>query len=259
MIALLGPERLPDGLIESPRTRRRQPVTTYVLVPGAGGDPWEWHRIVPELEARGHDVVPVTLPAGDDAAGWAEYADAIVTAIGDRTGLVLVAQSLAGFSAPLVCERVPVDLLVLLNAMIPRPGETGNAWWSNTRRKEAERAYFATIGLPPEAAEDDAVVYFHDVPPEVVEEAFRRSEPQQSMTPMDQPWPLAAWPDVPTRVLIGRHDRLFPAAFQRRVARERLGIEGDEIDGGHMVALSHPRELVERLEAWRRELPSRSP
>ena len=95
-------------------------------------------------------------------------------------------------------------------------------------------------------------MYFHDVPLDVVEAAFRRGEPAQSSTPMGQPWPLEAWPDVPTRVLAGRDDRLFPVEFQRRVARERLGLEADEIDGGHLVALSRPRELAERLESyWR--------
>jgi pimeloyl-ACP methyl ester carboxylesterase len=223
-------------------------VATFVLIPGAGGEPWEWHLLVPELETFGHDAVAVTLPAGDDRAGWSEYADAIVAAIGDRPDVVLVAQSLAGFSAPLVCERRKVDLLVLLNAMIPLPGETGNEWWSNTRRKEAEQAYFATVGLPPETADDELAVYFHDVPPEVVAEA-EGHELQQSMTPMGQPWPLDAWPRVPTCVLAGRDDRLFPAAFQRRIALERLGIVADEIAGGHMAALSHPRELAERLHA----------
>ena len=47
---------------------------------------------------------------------------------------------------------------------------------------------------------------------------------------------------------------MFPLDFQRRVARERLRIEVDEIDGGHMVAMSHPRELADRLEAVRREV-----
>jgi hypothetical protein len=51
--------------------------------------------------------------------------------------------------------------------------------------------------------------------------------------------------------VVGRDDRLFPAVFQRRVARERLGIDTDEIDGGHMVALSRPRELADRLETIR--------
>jgi pimeloyl-ACP methyl ester carboxylesterase len=70
---------------------------------------------------------------------------------------------------------------------------------------------------------------------------------------MEQPWPLAPWPDVATRVLAGRDDRLFPAAFQRRVARERPGINADEIEGGHLVALSHPQELADRLDIYRRE------
>ena len=228
-------------------------MATYGLIPGAGGDDRFWDRVVPELAARGHEVVAVALPAADESAGWAEYADAITRAIGNRTSLVLVAQSLAGFSAPLVCERRPVDLLVLLNAMIPRPSETGGEWWSNTGQGAAQRDYLAGIGLSPEAAHDDAVLYFHDVPPDVVADALTRGEPAQSMTPMSQPWPLTAWPDVPTRVLVGRDDRLFPAAFQRRVARERLGIEADEIDGGHLVALSRPRELADRLETYRLE------
>jgi pimeloyl-ACP methyl ester carboxylesterase len=226
-------------------------MATFVLIPGAGGDGWFWHRLVPELGWRGHDVVAVTLPAGDDAAGWAEYADAIVRAVGDRTDLTLVAQSLAGFSAPLACERLPVDLLVLLNAMIPQPGETGNDWWSNTGQGSAQRDYLAELGLSTESANDDAVVYFHDVPDAVTAEAYRRGEPDQTMTPMRQPWPLSAWPDVPTRVLVGRDDRLFPATFQRRVARERLGLETDEIDGGHLVAMSRPAELAERLDLLR--------
>jgi pimeloyl-ACP methyl ester carboxylesterase len=231
---------------------------TYVLIPGAGGDDWYWHRLVSELEAGGHGVVALRLPAGDDSAGWSEYADAIGRAIGNRTDLILVAQSLAGFSAPLVCERLAVDLLVLLNAMIPRPGETGNEWWSNTGWRAAQRDYLVSIALSPEDVEDERILYFHDVPPEITEEAFERGEPEQSMTPMTQPWPLTAWPAVPTEVLAGRDDRLFPAPFQRRIARERLGVEADEIEGGHLVALSRPRELAERLESYREGRPRRA-
>lgn len=229
-------------------------MSTYVLIPGAGGDARYWYRTVPLLEERGHVAVAVSLPAGDDAAGWAEYASTIVDAIGRRSGLILVAQSLAGFSAPLVCDRAPVELLVLLNAMIPRPGETGGDWWSTTGQGEAMRAYLAQLGLPPGAADDDDIMYFHDVSPEVQEEAFGGVEPQQSWTPMTQAWPLDAWPDVPTQVLVGREDRLFPAGFQRRIARERLGIEPDELDGGHLLALSNPGGLVDRLESHRKEI-----
>jgi pimeloyl-ACP methyl ester carboxylesterase len=74
------------------------------------------------------------------------------------------------------------------------------------------------------------------------------------MTPLDEPWPLTAWPNVPTRVLAGRHDRMFPLDFQRRVARERLGIEVEAVDGGHMVALSNPTALADRLETYHLEV-----
>jgi pimeloyl-ACP methyl ester carboxylesterase len=76
---------------------------------------------------------------------------------------------------------------------------------------------------------------------------------------MREPWPLAAWPDVPTRYLLCRDDRLFPAEWTRRVVRERLGIEAEEIEGGHCPFLSRPRELADRLEAYRTAQKGRPP
>ena len=89
-----------------------------------------------------------------------------------------------------------------------------------------------------------------DVPPDLAAEALRRGR-RQSDTPGKEPWPLPAWPDVPTRFLLCRDDRLFPAEFMRRVAQDRLGITADEIDGSHCAALSRPGELADRLEAFR--------
>jgi pimeloyl-ACP methyl ester carboxylesterase len=229
-------------------------MATYVLIPGAGGSAFYWHRVEPLLRERGHEVVAVDLPAGDEAAGLTEYADTVVEAIGDRTGVVLVAQSLGGLSAPLVAARVPVDLLVMLNAMIPRPGESGGEWWGNTGQSAASAEMAAREGRPAEF--DLERDFFHDVPAEVTAAVFARGEPPQSGTPFEKPWPLDAWPDVPTRFLQARDDRLFPVEFQRRQARERLGIEIDVMPGGHLVALSQPAELVERLERYRAELPS---
>ena len=213
---------------------------TFVLVPGAGGAAWYWHRVVAELERRGGKAIAVELHADDDSAGLAEYADVVVEAIGNRRPVVLVAQSLGGFTAPLVCERVPVELLILVNAMVPRPGETFDEWWAATGWKEE-------VG---EVDMDEA--FFHDVPADVKAEATKE-EPPQSATPLGQPWPLERWPDVPTRFVQGRDDRLFPLAFQRRVARERLGLELDDVPGGHLVALSRPVELVDALLALTRE------
>ncbi len=222
----------------------------YVLIPGAGGAAWYWHLVAAELSERGHEVVPVDLPADDDTAGLAEYTDSIVDAVGQRIDLVLVAQSLGGFTAPLACQRLPVSLLVLVNAMIPRPGETAGQWWANTGQPQAQREKDVRDGRSADASFDMDTYFLHDLPRHITDEAWAHDRNQSDM-PFGQPWPLTAWPDVPTRVLIGRDDRFFPAAFQRRIAQERLGIVPDEMPGGHLVALGHPQELADRLEAYR--------
>lgn len=225
-------------------------MATYVLVPGAMGSSWYWHRVEPLLRERGHDVVAPDLPADDDSAGLARYADVIDTAIGDRRGLVLVAQSMGALSAPLVAARRAVELLVLVAPMIPRPGETGDAWWTSTGQTDAERALAEEEGRPTHGGFDPTVTFLHDCPPDVAAEANRRAG-AQSTRPFEDPWPLAAWPAVPTRVIACRRDRLFPLAFMRRLSRERLGIVPDEIDTGHLPALALPGALVDLLERLR--------
>jgi pimeloyl-ACP methyl ester carboxylesterase len=216
-------------------------MATYVLIHGAGDVAWYWHLLDSELRQRGHDVVAMDLPSDDDSAGLSEYADTVVDAIGGRTDLVVVAQSFGGFTAPLVCDRLPVDLMVMLAAMIPSPGERPEDWRRNTGYESSDKY------------EDEFAIFYHDVSPDLVAEAMKRGR-DQSGTPMEKPWPLNAWPDVRTKVLLCRDDRCFPAEFMRRVSRDRLSITPDEIDGGHCIALSRPKELAERLESYRAEL-----
>jgi pimeloyl-ACP methyl ester carboxylesterase len=214
-------------------------MATYVLIHGAGDVAWYWHLVEPELRARGHDVIAVDLPCEDDSAGLAEYAQTVLAAIGDRRHLVVVAQSSGAYTAPLVCAAVPTDLLVLVAGMVPLPGESAEEMFAATGYAQEYR------GDP-----SDLAVFYHDVPRELAEQALARSR-RQSPTPGRQPWPLSAWPRVPARFLLCRNDRLFPAAWLRRVVRARLGITPEEIDSGHCPALSRPNELATRLEAYR--------
>ncbi len=228
-------------------------MATYVLIPGAGSDPWYWHLVAPRLAALGHDVVNPDLPVGEDGVTFSDYADVVVDAIGDRTDLVVVAHSLGGFTAPLVCDRLAVDVLVLVAAMVPRPGESPGEWWGHTGYEAAARAQAQRDGRDPDDHRLEAL-FFHDVPADVTAAAMRRGSREEPASVFAAPWPLAAWPDVPTRFLLCRDDRFFPAEFQRRVVRERLGIVPDEMPGGHLPALAHPDELVARLEASRAEV-----
>ena len=106
--------------------------------------------------------------------------------------------------------------------MIPAPGESPIDYWTNTRYDQETH----------ERYDDEVALFYQDVPADLASEALRRSR-VQSETRMGEPSPMTAWPDVPTRVLLCRSDRLFPAPYLRRVARERLGITPDEMEGGH--------------------------
>jgi pimeloyl-ACP methyl ester carboxylesterase len=223
-------------------------MATFVLIPGAGGAAWYWHLVEPVLRQQGHDVIAVDLPGDDASAGLAEYTDLVVDAIGDQTGIVLVAQSFAGFTAPLVCERVRVDLLVMVAAMVPKPGESSEEWLANTGWEQARLSAAARDGRTAAQANDFKDLFFHDVPLEIVAEAAEHERDETGAG--SEPWPLAAWPKVPTKFLLCRDDHFFPAEFQRRVVKERLGVIPDEIDGGHCVALSRPKELAERLDGY---------
>ena len=222
-------------------------MSLFVLIPGAGGAAWYWHRVVPELRASGHEAVAVDLPGADESAGLPEYADAVIAAIGDRRDVVVVGQSMGAFTAPVACARTPVRLLVLVNPMIPRPAETAGEWWGNTGW-EAARVAAATAGGYP--AEFDLAAYFlHDVPADVAAAGEAHNQAEAGIA-FGQPCAIGRWPDVPTRVLAGRDDRFFPLDFQRRVTRERLGAEVDVLPGGHLAALSRPAELAGRLTAY---------
>jgi pimeloyl-ACP methyl ester carboxylesterase len=222
---------------------------TYVLIPGAGGSPWTWHRVAADLRQRGHEVVAVDLPCDDESAGLAEYVDAAVTAVArshhDDNDVTVVAHSLGGFTAAHLCQRVDVDLLVLLAAMFPVAGESPGEWWDHTGWDQARAEEVRRQG----GDDSPEATFSHDLPPDLAAEVGAHIR-QQSGTVFARPYPLTAWPDVPVAVLIGRDDRFFPADFQRRVTQERLGVVPDELACGHLPMLARPAELVSRLEAY---------
>lgn len=224
---------------------------TFALLPGAGGAArWYWQRVIPLLEAAGHPVVAVELPAADDSAGLAEYAEVAVAALADAAApLIVVAQSMGSFTAPMVASALGATRIILVNPMVPAPGEAPGDWWEATGQPAARAEHLQRIGLG-RSDFDPIEDFFHDVPDAVRAAVLAEPEPPQSDAPFGQPWPLTAWPDIPTTVIQGADDRLFPLQFQRRVVRERLGLDVDVVPGGHLNALSRPDELATRLLSY---------
>ena len=122
--------------------------------------------------------------------------------------------------------------------MVPSPGETAEEMFANT-------------SWQPERLEDSSTrsVFYHDVPSDLADQALTH-ERRQSDTPGRQPWPLPAWPEIPTRFVLCRNDRFFPAPWLRPLVRDRLRIDPDEIESGHCPALSRPHELATLLERY---------
>jgi pimeloyl-ACP methyl ester carboxylesterase len=213
-------------------------MATFAFIHGAGDVGWYWHLVEADLRRRGHHTVAPDLPTDDDTAGLSQYADVVVDAIGGRRDVVVVAQSFGGYVAPIVAERVGARLIVLVAGMVPQPGETAEELFRNTRWQPGQGDDTGT-----------RAVFYHDVPDELAEAAMAHGR-RQSDTPGREPWPLARWPDLPTRFILGRDDRFFPAAWLRTVVTERLGLTPDEIDSGHCPALSRPHDLADLLESY---------
>ncbi len=225
-------------------------MTTFVLVHGASSDHRYWSRVAPLLIASGHTVVTPDLPVSDETAGFGEYVEAVVTAIGNRAPVVLVGQSMGAFTVPLVAQRVPTTLLVLLAPMIPAPGESCGEWWAATGHRAAVEANAHELGLDPARLDptvDHRTVFFHDLPSDLVAELEAAGPLPQAGSIFGMRYPLQRWPDVPTRVVAARDDRMFPLPFVRRLASQRLGVEAEVVPGGHLVALGHPREVATTL------------
>src|ERR1700761_4426245 len=143
-------------------------MSVFVLVPGAGGSGWYWHLVARELAGLGHQAIAVDLPGADESAGLPEYADAVAAAAGDHREVIVVGQSMGAFTAPVACSRVPARLLVLVNPMIPRPGETPGEWWEHTGWEAARVAAAQAGGYP--GGVDLASYFLHDVPADVAAE-----------------------------------------------------------------------------------------
>lgn len=220
---------------------REASVATFVLIHGGGGSGWDWHLVEPRLHALGHETVAVDLPISDPKADLGDYVDAAVAAVGDRQQLIVVGHSLGGFTAPLVAGRLHAELLVFLSGMVPLPGEAPQDWWSATGHDKED------------VSNDEMVAFYNDVPADLVAVARTKERPEQGGW-MERPWPAERLPDLPTKAILGRDDGFFPPDFMRRQIRDRLGIEPDEIPGGHYLTISQPDAVAEQLDRYAREL-----
>lgn len=235
-------------------------MSTFVLVHGAWHGAWCWHKVVPRLEAAGHEVVTLDLPAhGTDTTPVAEVTlDDHVERVGDvleaqDEPAILVGHSMGGVIITQTAEEYPeyIDTLVYLTAFLLDDGE------NLLQYAEADEESVVTANLIVDEEAGHATVA-----EDAVEEAFYAdcsaadvtlarslltAEPLAGMvTPVDTS--EANFGSVPRVYIECQRDQAITPETQRSM-RENLSCEHVRtLDTSHSPFLSAPEALVEQLD-----------
>ncbi len=221
---------------------------SYCLIHGSGQGPQGWKLLVHELERRGHRVLTPALRLSKTDEGSAWHADSLVEALKcsgqEPSDVVCVAHSASGMYLPLVAERWLPRRMVFLAALIPLPGI------SIIEQYRADPLMFnpAWIGKNPMEDEVALEFVFHDCPPNRLDWALSTRVFFYAKRALEEPCPLATWPSVPATYVACAEDRTIAPEWQRRAAKEWLGVEPVELPGGHCPHVSRPETLADVLE-----------
>jgi pimeloyl-ACP methyl ester carboxylesterase len=224
----------------------------FVLVHGGYHGGWCWEKLVPELERLGHSTIAPDLPCDDPAAGYPEYVEAVLDAMGDSSGedVVLVGHSLGCYTVPLVALQRRVGRLILLCAVPSLPGEPVPMGPESmlTDALVNARMHVDESGLMMMSPADCYHQFYAGLDTETALAALRRLRPQGSR-PLAEPWPLGSWPEVPKTVVLAESDNIVRLEGGIGAARKLLdGGEPVLVPGGHSVFLTDPARLAGILD-----------
>jgi len=223
-------------------------MTAYCLIHGSGQGPDGWRLLAHELQRRGHRVLTPAFQVSRAEEGAAWHAQTIVNAL-DRSGMnpadvVCVAHSASGMYLPLIAERWSPRRMVFLAAVVPRPGV------SIIEQYRADPSMFNPAWVGQNPLEDRVALDFvyHDCPPDRLDWALSTRLVFYAKRAMNEPCSLRSWPAVPSTYVVCSDDRTITPAWQRKAARELLGVEPIELPGGHCPHVSRPDALADLLE-----------
>jgi pimeloyl-ACP methyl ester carboxylesterase len=232
-------------------------LTTFVLIHGAWHGGWCWDRVAPRLSDAGHRVVAPDLPCDVVGAGAADYAAAVLEALGTEPAgdVVVAAHSAGGHTVPVVTAGTGARAVVLLSALLPQPGRRFVE--QNAEEHVLLTGYQAGVQrdaegrrrwTDPELARDHL---YNGCSPEDAAWAYARLRPQAS-TIFSEVSPLAAWPPATATIVDVRapEDRIVSPEWARVAVSQRLGVDSIVLEGvGHSSMLSHPDRVAEILLA----------
>ncbi|MCB2130026.1 MAG: alpha/beta fold hydrolase [Rhodobacteraceae bacterium] len=229
----------------------------FLLIHGSCHGAWCWHEVIPLLEAAGHKVRAIDLPAhgADDTpasdATLSLYADAILNAAEDRVHLV--GHSAAGFPITLAAERAPdrIARLIYLCAYVPKPGMS----MIDMRRAGPRQTLTGVVHADPGGityrvdADGARRCFYHDCDDSAVDFALQRLCPEPIMPQSTVLPPLQRWSSVEKHYLLCEDDHTIPPEYQHRMSAEFPAETVHPLPCGHSPFFAVPRLLAAHLDA----------
>lgn len=251
----------------------------FVLVHGGFHGAWCWSRVIPELQALGHEAIAVDLPGHGVRRDEPSTLDGRRQAVLDvmRRGDILVGHSGGGYEITLAADAAPdkVGHLIYLAAALPiqgrplieasggRPADEVEQD-GKTQLMTDETGMMKFIRLNDrgrmECCDFQAVwdFFYHDCDEASARWAYSLLSPapvEFLLTPihLENFWKA----ELPRSYIVCLQDRAAPANLTRRFS-ERLGVEPLTIDASHSPFLSKPAATAQLLVEAARKRPTRA-
>jgi hypothetical protein len=200
------------------------------------------------LADRGHRVLVPAFDITETDKGAAWHAEKLAGELrlsgSEPSDVVCLAHSAGGMFLPVLASIWPPRLMIFLAALVPRPGI------SVIDQFRADPSMFQPDWVGKDPMIDDVALEFvyHDCPQDRINWALSTRLDFYAKRAMEEPCPLTSWPSVPSAYVVCADDRTINPAWQRRTAREELGVEPFELPGGHCPHVSRPEMLAGILE-----------
>jgi pimeloyl-ACP methyl ester carboxylesterase len=209
-----------------------------VLLHSTGQGATGWARVGAALAERGHRAHAPELPS-DPGLLAADFAGLIRRHVGPVADPVVLAHSGAGPLLPAAARALGASRQVWLAAWVPDPAAS---FAEDTGRHLRDAFNPDWIGKDP--IEDDAAAAFlyHDCDQAALAWALETRRLFLPRGVYGERVPLA--PEIPSTYIVAAHDRTIRPGWQRRMARERLGVEPVELPAGHCPNVSQPERLA---------------
>jgi len=219
-------------------------MTDVVLVHSTGQGEAGWARVIESLEARGHRPHAFDLPNDRPGLGTTDYAELVRDRLGRLQSPVVVAHSGSGVLLSAVARRLEARRQVWLAAWVPDPAAS---FGDDARAHLAEAFNPDWVGADP--TDDDVAerLLFHDCDPATLAWALSTRREFVPTAAFDERVELSN--EIPSTYILATEDRTILPGWQRRLARERLGVEPIEIASGHCPNVSQPEQLAGLLAA----------